>query len=136
MHVWRQPRELYNPECFVPTVKGSGSSVMWGAFSWHDLDAVVPLEGMVNANHDLMVLSDHLHPVFQHFFPARRDVFQDDIAPSAEQVWLPNGLMSMTLMLSIHVMAFSVTRYELNRAFMGYCGSTPETAFSTSIKQV
>ena len=35
-----------------------------------------------------------------------------------------------------YVMAFSVTRSESNWAFMGYSGMTPETAFSTSIKQV
>ena len=35
-----------------------------------------------------------------------------------------------------YVMAFSVTRSEPTRAFMGYSGTTPETAFSTSIKQV
>ena len=34
------------------------------------------------------------------------------------------------------VMAFSATRSEPNRAFMWYCGTTPETVFSTSIKQV
>ena len=35
-----------------------------------------------------------------------------------------------------HVTAFSVSRSEPNGAFMGYSGMTPETAFSTSIKQV
>ena len=35
-----------------------------------------------------------------------------------------------------YVMAFSVTRSEPNRAFMGDSRMTPETAFSTSIKQV
>ena len=63
-------------------MKGSGGSVMlWGAFSLHDLGGIIPLEGKVNANRYLMILSDHLHPMLQHFFPARRDVFQDDQAP-------------------------------------------------------
>jgi len=35
-----------------------------------------------------------------------------------------------------YVMAFSFTRSEPNRAFMEYSGTMPETAFSTSIKQV
>ena len=33
------------------------------------------------------------------------------------------------------VMAFSVTKSEPKRAFMGYSGTTPETVFPTSIKQ-
>ena len=33
VHVWHQPQELYNPECLLPTVKGSGGFVMlWGTF--------------------------------------------------------------------------------------------------------
>ena len=66
----------------VPTVKGSGGSVVLrGAFSWHGFGAVIPLEGKVNANHYLMVLSDHLHPTLQDFFPAWRGVFHNDISP-------------------------------------------------------
>ena len=66
----------------VPTVKGSGGSVMLlGAFSRHGLGVVIPLEGKVNAKCCLMVLSDHFHPMLQHFFPAGRGVFQDDNAP-------------------------------------------------------
>ena len=69
-------KKLDNPECVVPTVKDSGGSVMlWGTFSWHGLGAAL---GKVNANRYLIVPSDHLHPMLQHFFPAGRDVFQDD----------------------------------------------------------
>ena len=65
-----------------PTVKGSGDSVMlWSTFSWHGLGAVIPLEGKVNANYYLMAMSDHLHPMLQHFFPAGSGVSQDDNAP-------------------------------------------------------
>lgn len=45
------PREQYRPECLSPTVKGSSGSVMlWGAFSWHGLSRLVPLEGRLTAN--------------------------------------------------------------------------------------
>jgi len=51
VHAWHQPEEVYNPECLFPTVKVSGGSVMlWGAFSWHGLGAVISLEGKVNPN--------------------------------------------------------------------------------------
>ena len=81
--MWHQPKELFNPECLsVPTVKGSGGSVMlYGTFSWYGLGAVIPLEGKVNVNHYFVVLNDHLHPMLQHFFPAGRSVFQDDNSP-------------------------------------------------------
>ena len=51
------------------------------------VEVVIPLEGKVNVNHDFMVPSDHLHPMLQHFFPARRGVFQDDNAP-IHRAWL------------------------------------------------
>ena len=44
-------QRILQPESLVPIVKDSGGSVMlWGAFSWHCLGAVIPLEGKVNAN--------------------------------------------------------------------------------------
>ena len=127
VHVWCQPKDFYNPECLVLTVKGSGGSVMlWGTFSWHCLDAVLPFESKVNANHYLMVLSDHLHPVLQHFFPARRGVSRMTMPPSTEHMRSPNGLMTMTLMLSINHGLRTVTRSDPNRAFTGYSGTTPD----------
>jgi len=102
VHMWCQPKEFYNPECLILTVKGSGGSIMlWGTFTLHDLDAVIPWEGKVNANRYLMGLSDHLHPVLQHFIPAGMGIFRDGKAPSTEHVWSPNRLMRMTMMLSI-----------------------------------
>ena len=57
---------------------GSVDSVLlWDAFCWHGLGEVIPLEGKVNASHSLLLLSDHLNPMLQQFFPAGRDVFQN-----------------------------------------------------------
>ena len=34
VHVWTSPKEAYNPECLVPTVKHGARSVMiWAAIS-------------------------------------------------------------------------------------------------------
>ena len=113
--MWRKPKELDNTKCLVPMVKGCGGSAMlWSTFSWHCFGAVIPLEGKIYANSYDMILSDHLHLMLQHFFPAGRGVFQDDN----------------------DVMVYSVTRSEPNLAFKGYSGMTPETTLSTSIKQV
>ena len=78
---WHQPSELFNSEWLVPTVKGSGGCVMlWITFSWNGLGAVIPLEGKVNANRYLIVLSD-LQRLLQHFFPSGSGVFQDENTP-------------------------------------------------------
>ena len=80
--MWRQPKDLYNPEYLVPTMKGScGPMVFWGGFSLNGLGAVIPFEGTVNADHDLIELSDHSHPMLQHLFPVGKGVFQDDTSP-------------------------------------------------------
>jgi hypothetical protein len=43
VYVWRTPRETYNPEELVPTVKRWGNSVMvWAAISWYSI-LFVPL---------------------------------------------------------------------------------------------
>jgi hypothetical protein len=36
IYVWRTPKEIYNPECLVPTVKyGGGSVTIWAAKCWY-----------------------------------------------------------------------------------------------------
>ena len=54
--------------------------MVWGTFYWHGLGPLIPLEGRNEAVHYVTVLSDHLRPTMQHFFPVRTGVFQD-IAP-------------------------------------------------------
>ncbi len=82
VHVWRTPREWYRSECWTPTARGSGGSVMlWEAFCWHGLGSLVPLEGRVTANQYKVVLSDHLYPMMKHFYPDGSGLFQDDSAP-------------------------------------------------------
>jgi len=42
VYVWRMPKEAYNPESLVPTVKCGGGSVMiWAAISWYSPGAVL-----------------------------------------------------------------------------------------------
>jgi hypothetical protein len=41
-YVWRTPKEAYNPECLVPSVKNGGGSVMIrAAISWCSAGPIV-----------------------------------------------------------------------------------------------
>jgi hypothetical protein len=43
VYVWRTPKEAYNLECLVPTMKHGGGCVMvWAAISWYNI-LLVPL---------------------------------------------------------------------------------------------
>jgi hypothetical protein len=43
VYIWRTPKEAYNLECLVPTLKHGGGSVMvWAAISWYNI-LLVPL---------------------------------------------------------------------------------------------
>ncbi len=55
--------------------------MLWGAFCWHGLGPLVPLEGTVTANQYKVVLSDHLYPMMKHVYPDGSGLFQDDNAP-------------------------------------------------------
>jgi hypothetical protein len=38
VYIWRTPKEAYNLECLVPTLKHGGGSVMvWAAISWYSI---------------------------------------------------------------------------------------------------
>lgn len=49
-----------------------------GAFCWHDLAPLVPLEGKLTANHYKVILTDHLDPVMSRFYSDGSSLFQDD----------------------------------------------------------
>ena len=48
--VWRTPKEAYNPECLLPTVKhGGGSVTIWAAISWYSPGPLSALNGRITA---------------------------------------------------------------------------------------
>jgi len=50
VNIWRTPKEAYNPECLVSTVKYGGRSVMtWAAISWHYAGPKIALSGRITA---------------------------------------------------------------------------------------
>lgn len=82
VYVWRQPKEAYEPDCLLPTVKHGGGSVMiWGAISWKSGGPIVSLHGRINSQDYLGILADQVHPMVSVLFPEGNAVFQDDNAP-------------------------------------------------------
>jgi hypothetical protein len=72
-YVWRTPKEAYNPECLIPTVKYGGYSVMvWAAILWY-------LHGRITAREYVDRLGNHVNPMIQMLFP-NNAVFQGDNA--------------------------------------------------------
>jgi hypothetical protein len=83
-YVWRTPKEAYNPECLVPTVKHGGGSVMaWAAVWWHSILLVSLLPFMtvlLQRSPYVYRLSYQVHPMVP-LFPNYDADFQDDNVP-------------------------------------------------------
>ena len=76
-----QHREACNPDCFLPTVKHGGGSVMvWAAISCNFLGPIVSLHGRISSKDYLNILGDHVPPIVQVLFHDG-DIFRADNAP-------------------------------------------------------
>jgi len=83
--IWRVPKEAWNPECLVPSVKHGGGSVMiWVAISWYCAGPINALNGRITASGYIDILGNQVHAVVQMLFPDSA-VFQDDISPIHSQ---------------------------------------------------
>jgi len=64
--VWRFPKEKYDVNCVVPTVKHGGGGVMvWGCFTWDSLGPLVRVEGIINSQRYIDILNAHLIPFME-----------------------------------------------------------------------
>ena len=80
VYVWRTPKEAYNPECLVPTVKNGGGSVMiWAAISWYAAGPTITLNGRITASDYVNILGNQEEPMVQML--PNNDIFQDDSSP-------------------------------------------------------
>ena len=67
--------------CLVSTVQaGSGGVVVWGMFSWHTLDLLIPINLRLNATAYLSLVTDHLHASTATMYPSSNGYFQHDNA--------------------------------------------------------
>jgi len=69
VRIWCEEHESMDPSCLVSTFQAGGGGVMvWGIFSWHTLDPLVPIEHCLNTTAYLSFVADHVHPFMR--FPA------------------------------------------------------------------
>jgi hypothetical protein len=72
------PKEAYNPEGLVPTVKHKGGSLMvWAAISWNPAGPMITFHGRTTARDKL---GNQVHSSIQTLFPKNDAVFHDDNA--------------------------------------------------------
>jgi hypothetical protein len=82
IYFWRTPKEAYNPECLLPTVKHGGGSVMiLTATSWYSVGPIITLNGQIAAIDYVEILGNQVRPVVQMFPPNNHAIFQDDVPP-------------------------------------------------------
>jgi len=80
--VCRTPKEVYNPECLVPTVKYGGRSVtILAAIFWYSAGPVITLHSRITVSDYVDIQGSHVHPMVQMLFPDNNSVFQGDISP-------------------------------------------------------
>ncbi len=69
VRICRKEHESMDPSWLVSTVQaGAGGVMVWGIFSWHALDPLVPIEHRLNAY--LSIVADHVHPFMTTVYPS------------------------------------------------------------------
>ena len=81
VYVWRQPKEAYNPDCLLPTLKHEdGSEIDWAAISRNSLGSIIALHARINSKIYLNILRDHVstmvQALFHYFFITIALIFQ------------------------------------------------------------
>jgi hypothetical protein len=78
-----RPKEAYNPESLVPTVKhGRGSVMIWAAISWYSAGPLITLNGRIAAREYVDILGNQVHPTVQMLFANNEAIFQYDNSPT------------------------------------------------------
>ncbi len=98
VRIWRKEHESMDPSCLVSTVQaGGGGVVVWGIFSWHTLDPLVPIEHRLNATAYLSIVADHVHPFMTTVYPSSDGYFQQDNAHVTKLKSSQTGFLNMTM---------------------------------------
>ena len=82
VYVCRTPREAYNSEYMVITVKHEGESVIiWATISRYSAGPIITLNGRIIASDYVDILGNQLHPMVHKLFLKNNAVFQNDNLP-------------------------------------------------------
>ncbi len=80
--VWRVPREEFQRECTVPTVKHGGGNVkVWGCFAWNGMGNLVFIDGNLTGEMYKDILQNNLFQSAKKLQLNRQMVFQHDNDP-------------------------------------------------------
>jgi hypothetical protein len=72
----RTPKEAYNPEFLVPTVKhGGGSVIIWAATCWYSAGPIITLQGQITASDYVDILGNQVQPMVQMLLPNNDAIF-------------------------------------------------------------
>jgi hypothetical protein len=98
VYIWRTPKEIFNPECLIPTVKHWGGTVIiLAAISFYSAGPIITLHGRITASDYVDISRYHLHPKIQIFSLTLMQFFKMTI----RQYTLPEvyslSLKSMTI---------------------------------------
>jgi len=68
-YFWKTPKEVYNPECQVPSVKhGVRLVVIWAAIFWYPVGPITAPNGRIAASDCVDILGNQVHPVIKKVF--------------------------------------------------------------------
>jgi len=93
--VYRTPKDVYNPDCRLPTVKHVGGSVMvWVAISWYSAGPIINLNGRITAIDHVDILGHQVHPMVQMLLPTMMQFLKMTIRPYTQPEVFRLGLRS------------------------------------------
>jgi hypothetical protein len=101
VYIWRTPKETYNPECLVPTVKHEGGSVLiWTAISCYSARPIITLHVRITASNYVDISRNHVHHMVK-MFRKNYAIFHDEIRPYTQPEVFSLGLRSMKMHFTI-----------------------------------
>jgi len=102
VYVWRMPKEAYNPECLVPTLKhGGGSMTIWAAVSWYSAGPLITLNSQITASDCVDIVGNQVHLMVQMMFLTMMQFFKITVHPYTQPEVFILGLRSMKMHFNI-----------------------------------
>jgi hypothetical protein len=78
IYIWRTPKESYNLERLIPTVRHGRFHDGLGSNSWYSVGPIITLHGRITAKENVDKLGSRVQPMIQTLLLNNNAVFQDD----------------------------------------------------------